>query len=90
MNVFYVYFIFAFATALTAVYEIFWPLVRKARKENVRNEITANPVLSCFIFGVIQVILAPAMILVIFIPGLFEPMKNGLETEIMRENPDLI
>ena len=86
MEYFFVYLAFALATAFSASYELFWPLVKKAQAAGVENEITQSPVLSTTVFFIIQTIFAPLVILIIFIPPFYLAMSNGLEKEIMRGN----
>jgi len=89
MTFVYFYIIFAIATGISATYELYWPLVKQAKYEGVKNEFTRSPYLCFVVFTCICTLLAPAVILVIFVPKLYQSAYIGLQTEIMRENPDL-
>lgn len=83
------YAIFALSVAISSVYELFWPLIKVAKAEGVHNEFTMYPMLSTFVFFLIQVIIAPVTLLLVFVPPIFTSVREGLRREIMRENPDL-
>jgi len=86
MNYYLVYIIFAAATASSALYEIYWPLLKEARALGIVNELTASPKLSSFVFWCIQFIFAPVVIVVVFIPGLSAAATTGLRKVIESEN----
>lgn len=86
MNYYLIYIIFAAATASSALYEIYWPLLKGARALGIVNELTASPKLSCFVFWCIQFIIAPVVIVVIFIPSLSDAAIAGLRKVIESEN----
>ena len=86
MNYYLIYIIFAAATASSALYEIYWPLLKEARARGIVNDLTASPKLSCFVFWCIQFIIAPAVIVVVFVPSLSDAATAGLRKVIESEN----
>ena len=90
MNYAVLYAIFALATALSATYEMFLPILREATRAGVVNEITQNPKLSISVFFLVHLIIAPVAIAIIMIPPLYAAAYTGMHKEFMRENSDLI
>lgn len=86
MDYYLVYIIFAAATASSALYEIYWPLLKEARALGIANELTTSPKLSCFVFWCIQFIIAPVVVVVVFIPSLSAAATTGLRKVIESEN----
>lgn len=86
MNYYLIYIIFAAATASSALYEIYWPLLKEARARGIVNDLTASPKLSCFVFWCIQFIIAPVVVVVVFIPSLSDAAIAGLRKVIESEN----
>lgn len=89
MTIYSLYIIFGLTTAISSLYEIFWPIVRDAKALGVINEITIHPYLSSFIFLIIQFVFAPLVLIVLLVPSLHKSAVKGLQREIERENPDL-
>lgn len=89
MSYLYVYFIFALTTGLSATYELFWPIVKQAKKEGVVNEFTKSPYLCFSVFTILQTLIAPIIAIIVFVPPLYEAAYAGIHREVMRENPDL-
>ena len=86
MNYYLIYTIFAAATASSALYEIYWPLLKEARALGIVNELTTSPKLGCFVFWCVHFIIAPVVIVVIFIPSLSAAFATGLRKVIESEN----
>jgi len=84
MGVFEYYTIFCLATSLTLIYEMFWPVIAHARLDGVDNTFTQSPLLSLFIFFVINAVLAPLVIWLLIFPPLYSAAFLGI-TKAVRE-----
>jgi hypothetical protein len=84
MGVLEYYAIFCLATSLTLIYELFWPVIALARQEGVDNTFTQSPLLSIFIFFVINTILAPLVVWLLVFPPLYAAAVIGI-TKAVRE-----
>lgn len=78
MSYLIIYAIFAVATSLSSLYEIFMPALMSARRQGIKNDFTDSMYLSTFIFFLINVLIAPVMFLVIIIPGVSENAFRGI------------
>lgn len=79
------YFIFAAATSLTGLITIYIPLVLLARKLKVVNSVTARPVVSCIVMGVMLFITAPIVFYTLLSPKAFEQAKLGTYMVVVQE-----
>ena len=86
MGIIEYYLLFAFSTSITACYLWFWPLVQKAREQNIINAFTTNPYLSTTVYIMISAIIAPVLILPLLISSVAESFERGLSKEIMRQD----
>jgi hypothetical protein len=84
MGAFEYYAIFCLATSLTLIYELFWPVIALARREGVDNTFTQSPLLSIFIFFVINTILAPLVVWLLVFSPLYAAAVIGI-TKAVRE-----
>jgi len=84
MGAFELYIIFCVATSLTLIYELFWPIIALARREGIDNDFTRSPLLSLFIFFIINAVLAPLVVWLLIIPPLFSGAFLGI-TKAVRE-----
>jgi hypothetical protein len=84
MGAFELYLIFCLATSLTLIYELFWPIIAHARKDNIDNDFTRSPLLSLFIFFVVNTVLAPLVFWILVFPPLFAGAFLGI-TKAVRE-----
>lgn len=82
MSLFEYYLLFCITTSITAIYEIFWPAISAARKDGIKNEITEYPILSTIIFLVLNIIIAPALFLVIIVPSLHASAVAGINKSV--------
>ena len=76
------YAIFAIATSLSALYEIFVPALLGARRLGIKNDFTDSMYLSTFVFFLVNVLIAPIIFLVIIIPGLSENALRGISSVV--------
>lgn len=76
------YFAIAIATSIVSWLFMFWPLVREAISAGVINDITKSPYLSSLVFITINIIFAPIVVLVVFIPSMFESARAGMRRAI--------
>ena len=82
MTVLEFYLLFCITTSITSLMYLFWPAVQLARKDGIKNEVTQYPILSTFIFFVINSIIAPFLFFVIIVPSLNEQATKGLNKAI--------
>lgn len=85
MGVIEYYVLFAFSTSITACYLWFWPLLRKAKEQNVMNSFTENPILSTIIYIGISTIIAPILLMPLFSNDMAEKFERGLSKEILKQ-----
>jgi hypothetical protein len=84
MGAFELYIIFCLATSLTLIYELFWPIIAHARQDGIDNDFTRSPLLSLFIFFIVNAVLAPLVVWLLIIPPLFSGAFLGI-TKAVRE-----
>lgn len=82
MTVLEFYLLFCITTSITSLMYLFWPVIQLARKDGIKNEVTQYPILSTFIFFVINAIIAPLLFFVIIVPSLTEQATKGLNKAI--------
>ena len=75
MNLVYLYFIFALATGMTALYEIMQPVVAHRLAEGFHIE---NKYIMYLVFLVLTIILAPAVFFSCIIPSMGEVFRKAL------------
>ena len=75
MSLVYLYFVFALATGLTALYEIMQPVVAIRTAEGFHIE---NKYIMYFVFLILTIILAPAVFFSCIIPSMGEVFRNAL------------
>lgn len=80
------YAIFAIATALTALFGIFLPLLQEAKKKGLSNVLIDSPIISSVIFVGVTLVLAPFVISSLVFPVHGELFRLGLQKVI--ERPD--
>lgn len=76
------YIIFALATSLFALIDIFRPTLQEAKEAGVVNALTLNPKLSYFVYVCITTIIAPLVFLPILVPSLNERFREGIKKTI--------
>jgi len=72
------YLIFAFATSLFALIDIFYPTLKQAQAEGIDNTLTQNPKLSYFVYVCITTVIAPVVFLPLLVPSLNERFREGI------------
>lgn len=82
------YAIFAIATSLSSIYEVFWPVLSSARSQGIKNEFTNSMYLSTFVFFLINTLFAPLVFLVLIIPGVSVSATKGL-SQVVHEPQDI-
>ena len=79
------YLLFAFSTSITACYLWFWPLLQKAKSQDIKNSFTDNPILSSIIYIFISAIIAPVLLMPLFSNDMAEKFELGLSKEILKQ-----
>jgi len=80
------YLLFAFSTSITACYIWFYPLLQKARLNNVENGFTNNPKLSIVVYILVSTIFAPFLVLPLLFTKYAEAFERGLSKEILKSD----
>lgn len=80
------YLLFAFSTSITACYLWFWPLVQKARQQNIVNQFTDYPLLSALVYVLISAIIAPLLVFPLLFTKMAESFERGLAKEILKQD----
>ena len=80
------YVLFAFSTSITACYLWFWPLLQKAKAQNVKNSFTDYPTLSSLIYIFISAFIAPVLIMPLLSNSMAEKFEHGLSKEILKQD----
>lgn len=78
------YVIFALATAIFALIDVFIPLLVEARGEEIANVLTENPKLSCAVYFCLTVLMAPFIIVPMLVPSMNARFKDSI-AKIIRE-----
>jgi hypothetical protein len=77
-----VYFSIALATSIVSWWFMFRPLVREAIQAGVINDITRSPKLSSVVFILLNTLMAPIILPIVFIPSMFESARAGMRRAI--------
>jgi hypothetical protein len=80
------YVLFAFSTSITACYLWFWPLLQKARAQDIKNSFTGYPILSVLIYIFISAFIAPVLIMPLLSNSMAEKFERGLSKEILKQD----
>ena len=72
------YIIFALATSIFALIDVFMPVLKEAKEFGVRNVLTENPKLSYFIYVCISTLIAPLIVLPVLVPSMNTRFRNSL------------
>lgn len=72
------YIIFALATSIFALIDVFMPVLKEAKEFGVRNVLTENPKLSYFIYVCISTLIAPMIVLPLLVPSMNTRFRNSL------------
>lgn len=80
------YLLFAFSTSITACYLWFWPLLQKAKSQNITNSFTDYPFLSTLIYIFISAFIAPVLIMPLLSNNMAEKFERGLSKEILKQD----
>lgn len=80
------YLIFAIATALTAWWGFFRPLIKEAKSNGVKNTFVDAPILSGTVFILVSILLAPFLVSALIFPIHGEYFRSGLKRVI--EEPE--
>lgn len=78
------YLLFAFSTSMTSCYVWFWPILQKARAQQVENSLTANPLLGIVVYIMVTAFAAPIIVLPLLIPSMSDSFIRGLEREMLK------
>lgn len=80
------YIIFALATSIFALIDIFYPALNAAKADGVVNSLTENPKLSYLIYLCITTIVAPLVIFPLLVPSLNERFRESISKTIYAED----
>lgn len=80
------YLLFAFSTSITACYLWFWPLLQKAKEQNIKNSFTGYPILSTLIYVFISAFIAPLLIMPLLSNNMAQKFEHGLSKEILKQD----
>lgn len=80
------YLLFAFSTSFTAWYLWFWPLMRKAKADNISNQFTKYPILSSVIYILVSAIISPILVIPLLSSTHAEAFERGLATELLKQD----
>lgn len=80
------YLAFAIATAFTALFGIFIPVIREAKAKGLSNLLIDSPVLASIIFLGVTLVLAPFVVSSLIFPHHAELFRSGLQKAV--EKPD--
>ena len=80
------YLLFAFSSSITTCYLWFWPLLQKARQENIKNSFTEYPILSVLVYTLVSTLVAPLIIYPILSDKAGKSWERGLSKEIFKED----
>lgn len=80
-----VYIIFAITTSICAWIFFYIPAIREAKKLNVVNSFTKNPVTSSLVYLILSVLIAPTIFIAIFDSQQSNLFYEALRKEILKE-----
>ncbi len=80
------YFIFALSIAIACCIEFFWPAVREAMTQEVRNEFAENPKLSCFVWIGIATLIAPLLVPIYLSSSMSERFKKTVWNTVVNND----
>jgi uncharacterized membrane protein YdjX (TVP38/TMEM64 family) len=78
------YIIFALTTSIFSLIDIFIPVLSEAIADNIKNVLTENPKLSCFVYFCLIVITAPLVILPMIVPSMNDRYRDSI-AKIIKE-----
>jgi hypothetical protein len=78
------YLLFALSASLTSCYVWYWPLLQKAKAQNIVNTLTLNPVLGLVVYTGVTALVAPIIVLPLLIPSMNDSFVRGLEREMLK------
>ena len=79
------YLIFALATALFALIDVFIPALQQARINGIKNTMTDNPLLSYLVYVGITAITAPIVVVPLLVPSMNMRFKTSLYKALTEE-----
>ena len=85
MEVLFFYSIFALATGFSALYEVFWPVIKQVRTSNPDTMVARNWKMTTFSLVVGAVLIAPLMIWSILVPSFSTKFRNSLYINLITE-----
>lgn len=77
------YAVFAITTALAALYEIFWPVIKEVRNNHPESLIGAHPALTAFSLTGFAVLVAPMIFLPCVVPKLGARFRHTLYEQLV-------
>lgn len=84
MSLFELYLIFALATSIFGLIDVFIPILQEARNFGVVNVLTENPKLSYFVYFCLTALMAPIIVLPMLVPSMNARFRDSM-TKIVNE-----
>jgi hypothetical protein len=78
------YLLFALSASLTSCYVWYWPILQKAKAQNIVNTLTLNPVLGLVVYTGVTALVAPIIVLPLLVPSIGDRFACGLEREMLK------
>lgn len=85
MDLVTIYIIFALTTAFSALYELFWPVMKEVRTVEPETMVARNWKVATFSLFVGALILAPLMIPSVLVPSFSDKFRNKLYHNLITE-----
>ena len=84
-------FLYAYAAcsitlALCIVFEVYRPVLKQAIADGIDNDLTRSPKLGMFVAFLINLALAPAVLIIILAPNAFDALSRGYARIIREQN----
>jgi hypothetical protein len=79
------YCLFALTTALSALYEVFWPVIKEIKNKHPKTMIGENWRTGLFTLFFGAVLFAPAIIVIVLVPSLSEKFRTTLYRSLIKE-----
>jgi len=85
MTIFEWYLLIALTTSIYSMFDVYIPVMLKAKTNSVSNVLTNNFKLSCFIFFCVTMVMTPFIILPLLIPSMNNRFRESLLKNISQD-----
>ena len=72
------YILFALTTSIFSLIDVFIPVLNEARADNIKNVLTENPKLSCFVYFCLSILIAPFIIVPMLVPSMNYRFRDSI------------